>query len=259
MTRSVFLVFDFCENDLACIIDNVSNAFSEAQVKCIMMQILEGVAYCHERFILHRCCAHCQQHSCASHSRWLIALHRDLKMSNILYSGRGNVMIADFGLARKYDLPPRAYTPKVGRVLVGGHACGMCLTQAAAAGGDTMVSSSGVVVWQSSIQHRRRHVVRPRLMLGYSATNLILLRCVCGCVCRSIGCIMGELLLSAPLLPGKNELDQIKRMFQLLGAPTERLWPGGEQALRSRGHALPHTWSIDCARLLEASTCQYAC
>lgn len=70
MTRSVFLVFDFCENDLACIIDNVSNAFSEAQVKCIMMQILEGVAYCHERFILHRCCAHCQQHSCASHSRW---------------------------------------------------------------------------------------------------------------------------------------------------------------------------------------------
>ena len=52
-------MFEFCENDLACIIDNVKNAFSEAQVKCILMQILEGVAYCHEHFVLHRCVLWC--------------------------------------------------------------------------------------------------------------------------------------------------------------------------------------------------------
>ena len=36
-------------------------------------------------------------------------------MSNILYSGRGDVKIADFGLARKFGLPVGRYTPKVRR------------------------------------------------------------------------------------------------------------------------------------------------
>mmetsp|Transcript_11210 Transcript_11210/g.16693 ORF Transcript_11210/g.16693 Transcript_11210/m.16693 type:complete len:249 (+) Transcript_11210:228-974(+) len=42
----------------------------------------------------------------------------------------------------------------------------------------------------------------------------------------SVGCIMGELLLGEPLLPGKGEVDQISKIFHLLGAPTEERWPG---------------------------------
>ena len=45
-------------------------------------------------------------------------LHRDLKMSNLLYSDRGVLKLCDFGLARLADcLDPwrdeQAYTPKV--------------------------------------------------------------------------------------------------------------------------------------------------
>ena len=41
---------------------------------------------------------------------------------------------------------------------------------------------------------------------------------------------MGELLKSVPVMPGKNEMDQIKLMFKLLGAPNERIWPGATDA-----------------------------
>ncbi|KND03667.1 uncharacterized protein SPPG_08910 [Spizellomyces punctatus DAOM BR117] len=42
----------------------------------------------------------------------------------------------------------------------------------------------------------------------------------------SVGCIFGELVNKEPLLPGRGEIDQLKKMFQLLGTPTERTWPG---------------------------------
>ena len=40
-----------------------------------------------------------------------------------------------------------------------------------------------------------------------------------------IGCTMAELLLGHPLFPGKDELDQIKVIFSVLGSPTKRIWP----------------------------------
>ncbi len=42
----------------------------------------------------------------------------------------------------------------------------------------------------------------------------------------SVGCIFGELLEKNPLLPGKGEIDQLSKIFQLLGTPNERTWPG---------------------------------
>lgn len=39
------------------------------------------------------------------------------------------------------------------------------------------------------------------------------------------GCIMGELLTSAPLLPGETELQQWHLICSLLGAPSTRIWP----------------------------------
>jgi len=40
------------------------------------------------------------------------------------------------------------------------------------------------------------------------------------------GCIIGELLRGKPLMPGEDEMDQIQRVFSLLGAPHESIWPG---------------------------------
>lgn len=42
----------------------------------------------------------------------------------------------------------------------------------------------------------------------------------------SAGCIFAELLLRRPILPGKNEFEQIDLIFKLLGTPDVETWPG---------------------------------
>lgn len=90
--NNVFLAFEYCEHDLARLIDNVKTTFTTSEVKSLMMQTLKAVEYLHERFIF----------------------HRDLKLSNLLLNQRGELKLCDFGLARAYDPVNKAsYTPKV--------------------------------------------------------------------------------------------------------------------------------------------------
>jgi len=42
----------------------------------------------------------------------------------------------------------------------------------------------------------------------------------------SVGCIFAELLLRKPILPGRDEFEQLTLIFRLLGTPTEATWPG---------------------------------
>lgn len=41
----------------------------------------------------------------------------------------------------------------------------------------------------------------------------------------AVGCILAELLLRVPFLPGESDLDQLSKIFQTLGTPTEEDWP----------------------------------
>lgn len=41
-----------------------------------------------------------------------------------------------------------------------------------------------------------------------------------------VGCIMAELLTKRALFPGKNERDQMDKVFGVCGTPTEEVWPG---------------------------------
>lgn len=89
--ESIFLAMEYCEQDLASLLDNMQAPFSESQVKCIVLQVLKGLRYLHHNFIV----------------------HRDLKVSNLLMTDKGCVKIADFGLARWFGLPLKPMTPRV--------------------------------------------------------------------------------------------------------------------------------------------------
>lgn len=41
----------------------------------------------------------------------------------------------------------------------------------------------------------------------------------------AVGCILAELLLRVPFLPGESDLDQLSKIFQVFGTPTEDDWP----------------------------------
>merc|ERR1719178_392622 len=45
------------------------------------------------------------------HRSWII--HRDLKLSNLLFNNNGQLKLCDFGLAREFGEPKRDLTPRV--------------------------------------------------------------------------------------------------------------------------------------------------
>ncbi|KAG2177019.1 hypothetical protein INT43_007673, partial [Umbelopsis isabellina] len=89
--ESIFLVMEYCEQDMGTLMDAVPTPYTPSEVKCLMLQLLEGLEYCHRNQII----------------------HRDLKLSNLLLTHEGILKIADFGLARSLSLPSKPMTPKV--------------------------------------------------------------------------------------------------------------------------------------------------
>jgi serine/threonine protein kinase len=41
----------------------------------------------------------------------------------------------------------------------------------------------------------------------------------------SVGCIFAELVTRKPLFPGDSEIDELFKIFRILGTPTEQTWP----------------------------------
>lgn len=74
----IYMVMEYCENDLKTCMKLAKQSFSTAEIKQLMIQLLSAISYIHER--------------------WYI--HRDLKTSNLLYSNKGYLAVCDFGLAR---------------------------------------------------------------------------------------------------------------------------------------------------------------
>lgn len=42
----------------------------------------------------------------------------------------------------------------------------------------------------------------------------------------SVGCIFAELLVGKPIFPGQNEMDQLEKIQNVMGCPTEQSMPG---------------------------------
>ncbi|VDN06519.1 unnamed protein product [Thelazia callipaeda] len=45
----------------------------------------------------------------------------------------------------------------------------------------------------------------------------------------SVGCIIAELLLRVPIFPGESDIDQLVKIYHVLGTPTPEEWPGMEE------------------------------
>jgi serine/threonine protein kinase len=51
---SCYLVMEYCEQDLATLMDVSRHTFTEHEIKCMMNQLLNGLAFCHDNFVIHR-------------------------------------------------------------------------------------------------------------------------------------------------------------------------------------------------------------
>ncbi|OMO71751.1 hypothetical protein COLO4_28062 [Corchorus olitorius] len=154
---SVYMVMEYMEHDFKGLMDSMKRPFSTSDVKCLMLQLLEGVKYLHDNWVL----------------------HRDLKTSNLLLNNQGELKICDFGMARQYGSPLKPYTTKV------------------------------VTQWYRA----------PELLLGAKKYSTAV-------DMWSVGCIMAELLAKEPLFRGTSEIDQIRKIFDTLGTPNEKIWAG---------------------------------
>lgn len=80
----VYLVMEFLEHDLKSLQEDMEEPFLPSEVKTLLLQLGSAVEYLHDNWIL----------------------HRDLKTSNILMNNRGEIKVADFGMARFCGDPP---------------------------------------------------------------------------------------------------------------------------------------------------------
>lgn len=89
--NKLYLVFEFLNHDLKKYIDSQPGGLDKMLIKSYMYQLLKGIEFCHAHRIL----------------------HRDLKPQNLLIDQKGNIKLADFGLARAFGIPVRTYTHEV--------------------------------------------------------------------------------------------------------------------------------------------------
>ncbi|CAE6458981.1 unnamed protein product [Rhizoctonia solani] len=190
--KSIFMVFEYAEHDFLQIIHHHSQTLHQAillpVLKSFMYQLLNGLLYLHNSHIM----------------------HRDLKPANILVTAArpmpatstgsavpitqgGVVKIGDLGLARLCRSPLQPLLS-----------------------GDKVV----VTIWYRA----------PELLLGARHYTKAI-------DCWAVGCIFAELLALRPIFKGEEakldakknvpfQRDQLTKIFDVLGTPTEQNWPG---------------------------------
>lgn len=188
------MVFDFMEHDMAGLLDRANRTqaarqqrrrtdglppapFALGQVKRYMKQLFLGLALLHTNRIL----------------------HRDLKNANLLVNNKGELKIADFGLARSV-LQQR-----------------------------TSPESDGLRTDAQATLGQKAHTMTNRVItLWYRPPELCLGANFYGeeVDMWSAGCIMVEMLTGRPLFPGVDEVSQVDLICKVLGRPTEESMPG---------------------------------
>lgn len=91
--NKLMLVFEFMDKDLKKYMDTAGDrgSLKPPLIKSLMYQLMQGIAFCHENRVL----------------------HRDLKPQNLLINSKGQLKLADFGLARAFGIPVNTFSNEV--------------------------------------------------------------------------------------------------------------------------------------------------
>lgn len=165
----VYMVEPYMDHDLNGLLDNPHVQLQMNQIKLYMRQLLEGTLFMHKNSIL----------------------HRDMKAANLLIDNEGQLQIADFGLARPYLDPGRAWMPGGWR------------------GGAVNYTDMVVTRWYRppELLAGQRNYGPPIDMWG-------------------VGCILAEMVTGRPIFKGASEIHQLELISALCGSPNDDNFPG---------------------------------
>ena len=201
----LYLAFEFVDQDLKKHLDKTRKSpLDQRLVASFVMQLLRGIDYCHSHGVI----------------------HRDLKPGNILIDVEGNLKIADFGLARAFAVPIKAYTHEVitlwyraPEILLG-----------------SRQYSLGVDMWSvgcifAEMIRRRPLWVRASdlleaMMFTSLSPSLSLSQTHSLNHLYHVLTILFLFSIHSSIQAGDSEIDMIFKIFQLLGTPNEGTWPG---------------------------------
>ena len=91
--NKLMLIFEYMDKDLKKYMESKGDhgRLDHVTIKSFMQQLLRGIAFCHENRVL----------------------HRDLKPQNLLINTKGQLKLADFGLARAFGIPVNTFSNEV--------------------------------------------------------------------------------------------------------------------------------------------------
>ncbi len=257
----IYLVLSASEADLSQIIRS-GQSLSDAHHQYFMAQILRGVRYMHSAKVI----------------------HRDLKPSNLLVNGDCALRICDFGLARAYAdsdefLAPTASAedaeakPRTSisssvdgdrsdtqAVVAQEPAASSTAPRSGSARSPSPASDLHVQLYKTDSKGKQKRLNYPGGPLtGYVATRWYRAPEVMLCFREgygpemdmwSVGCILAELIAGAPIFGGKDYVDQIARINNVLGSPSDAVLDKiGSERAKTYIKSLPNMPAVPLEKL----------